>query len=359
MGVVLHGDRMTPKERIAAFATGKEFDRLPCFLSLGETATSLIGKTVAEYHHSPRVMADVDVATYRLFGQDGVGVGPGFHGIAEAMGTGLCFPDFNVPYIAEPVVRDYDDIDRLEPADPYRDGRLPLFLEATQLIIDELGDEVNVGSGIGGPFSIAACLRGTEYFLRDLRKNPEAAHRLLRLATESALRYIDAVSELGIAPGFADPVASGTVISAAQFREFAQPYLKICTDRINEKCGKRPNLHICGDTSRIWTEMADTGAATLSLDNIVDLAAAKEAVGNRVCLMGNVSPAQTLHKGTPADVEAEARSCIRKAYDSPKGYFLAAGCQIPIGTPVENIKALIDTARIYGKWPIAPERLNP
>lgn len=359
MSVELHGDRMTSKERMGAFAAGKEIDRIPCSLFLGETAAHFIGKTVSEYHHSPAVMAEAEVAVFRMFGQDGVGVGPGLFGIAEAMGTRLNFPEDGIAFVAEPVLQDWSDLDRLEPPDPHRDGRLPLWLEALQSLKEKLGDQVNVGTSVGGPFTIAGSLRGTAQFLRDLRKSPELAHRLLKLATESALRYIDAACDLGIPPGFGDPIASGTVISTTLFREFAQPYLKICMDRVIERCGKGTMLHICGDSSRIWADMADTGAATLSLDNMNDLAEAKAAVGDRVCLMGNVAPVTTIGKGKPEDVITGARACLRKAYDSPKGFILSPGCQIPIGAPVENIHALMDAARTYGRWPIDPERLKP
>ncbi len=358
MSVELREDRMTSKERMDAFAAGKEIDRIPCALFLGETAARFIGKTISEYHHSPAVMAEVEMAVFRMFGQDGAGVGPGLFGIAEAMGTRLSFPDDGIAFVAEPALKDWSDLDRLQPPDPHRDGRLPLWLEALQLLKEKLGDQVYVGSSVGGPFTVAASLRGTPQFLRDLRKNTELAHRLLKLATESTLRYIDAACDLGMPPGFADPIASGTVISATQYREFAQPYLKICMDRVIERCGKGTMLHICGDSSRIWPEMAATGAGTLSLDNMNDLAEAKVAVGDRVCLMGNVAPVTTIGKGKPEDVISEARACLLKAYDSPKGYILAPGCQIPFGAPLENIQALMDAARTYGQWPIDPERLK-
>lgn len=351
-------DEMTPKERVAAFAAGREIDRIPCFLLLGDTGAHFIGKTISQYHHSPEVMAEVEVTAFKMFRYDGVGAGPGLHGIAEAMGARLHFPEDGIPYVTEPFLKYYTDFERLSPSDPYRDGRLPLFLEALKLIKEQVGDQVNVGSSVGGPFSTAGLLRGTQNFLKDLNRNPEMAHRLLKLVTESILRYIDAVCDLDVTPSFADPIASGTVISARQFREFAKPYLKICVDRVKERRSCGPTLHICGDSRRIWSDMADTGAAVLSLDNIVDLGEAKEAVGERVCLMGNVSPVQTMLKGTKEEVIAEARECLRKAYDSPKGYFLSTGCQVPKGTPAENIEALMTAARTYGRFPINPERLN-
>jgi uroporphyrinogen decarboxylase len=351
-------DRMTPKERMAAFAAGGEIDRLPCCPMVSEHSCRLINAQVAEYSHSAELMAQAQVAVYNVYRPDSLGVGPGLFGIAEAMGTKLAYPADGMPYVDQPVLQDWSDLDRIEPTDPHKDGRLPIYLQALEMIQEQLGDLTPIGSSVGGPFTAAANLRGTANFLRDLRRHPELAHRLLQLVTDSALRYIDAVCDLGIKPGISEPTASGTVIGAKQFREFAQPYLKQYCDRIIERCGSGPQLHICGNTSRIWPEMADTGASSLSLDNIIDLAAAKEEVGDRVCLVGNVHPVDTIMKGSRDDVIAEARECIRKTYDSPKGYILASGCAIPLNAPPENVIALMDAARIYGQMPIDPERLK-
>lgn len=357
MGSGIGYDEMTPKERMTAFAAGREIDRIPCIPLIGEHACRLIGVTVSRYNHSAELMAGAQIAAFRKYRPDSVGIGPGLFGIAEAMGARLNFPEDGMPYVSEPILKNYDDLNRLLPADPHRDGRLPLYLEALKIINKQIGDQVVVGSSVGGPFTTAASLRGTANFLRDLRKNPEMAHRLLQLVTVSALRYIDAVSDLGLKPSISEPTASGTLISAEQFREFVKPYLKMYVDRIVERCGSGPMLHICGNTSRIWFDMADTGATILSLDNEIDLAEAKEAVGDRVCLAGNVPPVETLMRGTRDQVLAKAKECLRRAHDNPKGYILSSGCALPLDTPPENVMALMEAARIYGKMPIDPERL--
>ncbi|GAH62661.1 unnamed protein product, partial [marine sediment metagenome] len=108
-----------------------------------------------------------------------------------------------------------------------------------------------------------------------------------------------------------------------------------------------PILHICGRTSHIIELMAQSGAAVLSIDQI-DLLEAKEKVGDRVCIMGNVRPTETLLGGTPEDVRREARKCLEDCRDSPGGFILASGCEVPIESPPENVMALIETARSDG-----------
>lgn len=349
-------ETMTSSERTAAALTGKPYDRIPVNLLISDHAARVIGASVGEYNNSAELMARGQIAAWRRYGMDMVNTGPGLSGIPEAIGSRVAFPD-STPYVAEFAVREEADLDRLRVPDPYRDGRLPLFLDAAQIVIREIGDQVPVSMTTSGPFTTAANIRGTELFLRDLHRNPAFVHRLLRFASESVIAFATAAAEAGVRIGLADPTASGTLISARQFREFALPYLKEVVAAISA-AGAAPSLHICGNTRKIWQEMADTGAGVLSLDDAVDMGEAREQVGGRVALLGNIRPTASMYLGTPDDVRANAKECLAKGWDSPKGYILGLGCGLPIDTPPENILALVDAARSYGRWPMDPERLG-
>jgi uroporphyrinogen decarboxylase len=101
--------------------------------------------------------------------------------------------------------------------------------------------------------------------------------------------------------------------------------------------------------------MAESGAGGLSLDNAIDLEVAKREVGCRVLLIGNVNPAESMYRGTPETVRLDVKNCLKKAYDSPRGFLLALGCELPIRTPPENVHAFVDAARRYGAYPSNPE----
>jgi [methyl-Co(III) methanol-specific corrinoid protein]:coenzyme M methyltransferase len=58
-------------------------------------------------------------------------------------------------------------------------------------------------------------------------------------------------------------------------------------------------------------------------------------VGNRVCLIGNVSPSDTLLTKGSEEIMIEARACLEDGID-----ILAPGCGLAPHTPLENIKAL-------------------
>jgi uroporphyrinogen decarboxylase len=61
-----------------------------------------------------------------------------------------------------------------------------------------------------------------------------------------------------------------------------------------------------------------------------------------MAVIGNINPT-TLLTETATNIEKITREAISKA--GRKGYILAPGCDIPIGSPVENIKAMLNIAR--------------
>jgi hypothetical protein len=67
-------DEMTPKERMKAFATGEEIDRIPCIPLIGEHACRLTGVSVSRYSHSAKLMADAQIAAFRKYRPDSVGI---------------------------------------------------------------------------------------------------------------------------------------------------------------------------------------------------------------------------------------------------------------------------------------------
>ncbi len=348
---------MTSKERVVAALTGQPYDRIPVFMLLSDQAARTIGVSVGEYQNSANLLAQGQLKAWREYGMDMINTGPGLTGIAEAAGSRLAFPD-DTAYVTETAIQELTDLDRLRCPDPLRDGRLPLFLEATDTVLKEVGDQVLVSLTTAGPFTTASGLRGTEHLMRDLRRNPDFVHRLMRFATDCTIPFVREVIQRGARIGIAEPVASGTLISRKQFLEFVAPYLKELISEIKKISGGTPSLHICGNSSKIWHDMADCGAGTLSLDDEVDLAEASVAVGDRVALVGNIRPTATMALGTPNDVRRDVVECLLKGVGNPKGYILGLGCALPINTPPENIHALVAAAQEYGRWPIDPEKLQ-
>jgi uroporphyrinogen decarboxylase len=348
--VEVYGDTMTARQRIDALIAGGAIDRVPCHPFIGDHAATVLGVKVSEYHRSASLMAHAQIAAWRKYGHDWVGIGPVL-GVAECAGTVFVYPDLAAPYIIEHAIKEVEDLDRLELPDPL-DPRIELYLVAAALIEQEIGAEVPVSLNVRSPFSTAANLRGAEELLRDIVLRPEFAHRLLRYALDATLVVLEAAAGFGIRFGTSDPVASGSLISPRHYREFAQPYQRELIEAMQRISGYPALLHICGNTRKVWSDMADTGAGFISLDDVVDLGAAKEALAGRSILTGNIRPTESMYLGTPETVRENVRECLAAAGDAPGGFLLAVGCGLPIHTPTANVTALMAAVREFGRYPL-------
>ena len=197
----------------------------------------------------------------------------------------------------------------------------------------------------------AISIRQPELFLRDMIRDKKNAHRLLDFAVQCTLKWVEYnCNEFGTIPvGLADPATSANLISDRMFREFSKPHMADLLAGIKKITGSVPGIHICGRTKHIWNDLAELGFPSFSVDNCEDLAELKQTVGDKMKISGNVPPTTVLRNGTIDDVIESVKQCLIKGSDSPCGYSLAVGCEVPLGTPRENLEAYIYAARRYGR----------
>jgi len=349
-------DQMTPLERMAAYNSGHDIDRLPCIPCIGNGAARVIGCKISEFRGNAQLMAKSQIATYRLFGHDILKIFTDLYTMAEAMGAKVNYPLDETAHLDKPAISNIAEIDQLKAPNPYKDGQLPQFLEAMKIALDEVGKEVGVLAALTAPLTNASFLIGAEELVKLMLKNPEVVHKLCEVSLQANLNYAEAILNSGCVITLNDPIASSTIISPKQFKEFAFPYLKRLIDYIHSR-GKGVTLHICGKSSKIWEYMVEAGADCLSIDNVENLESLKQQVGSKVRIMGNVDPSNIMYQGTPEEVKSAVLSCLEKAYDSPKGYIVASGCGLPTETPFANIHAMMDTVRAVG-YPVTKEKLE-
>jgi uroporphyrinogen decarboxylase len=346
MAVIVE-DRMTPKERIGAFLQGQPLDRIPAAGVLLNGVSRVVGYTVKDMVTDAEKLATAHVAAYRKYRSDMICILTATASMSEAMGTKLAYPEDNAPYIETPVLQTKDDIAKLRPIDFYSDGRLPIYLEATERCVAEAGDEVFTATLFAGSFTTAAGLVGTAPFVKGLHKDAEFAHELLRYTTEQNKGWIDAIVKAGGVPFNCEPIATGSILGTEMFKKFVVPYLVELQDHVRSH-GLPALTHICGRIDSILDPFIESGPNLISVD-VADMGYISRTYGHRVALMGNVKPAETMLMGTPEDVDREVKEIIEQAGDNAAGFILSSGCELGLDTPPENIFAFMDAARKYGQ----------
>ena len=97
-------------------------------------------------------------------------------------------------------------------------------------------------------------------------------------------------------------------------------------------------LHNCGNTGGQNRSMLSTGAWGMHFGNKNDLPRTLAELPGEVLVMGNIDPAGSLRMGTPAEVKAETARLL-EATAPCANFILSSGCDIPPGTPAENVDA--------------------
>ena len=342
---------MTPRERLASYARGEYVDRLPAALSAAETIPLLYGINLCDHYFSADLMVETETRLANEFGADNMGIGLGLRTLPEALGVKLEYPKDSVSYIIAPAITSLseNELNKINPVDINKDGRLPIIAEAFERLLDKFADTHIISSGLAGPFTTAAELAGTEKFLKALIKDKESAHKLLQRSLDCVVKCCEEMNKkLGIKFTLSEPMASRNLLSKHQAEEFFFPYLKQAVERMNKFQGAT-GVHICGSTRDRWDDVVGCGVSAFWIDNCESIRDLKELYGNKIAISGNVTPVEILKNGTPAQIAEAVRQCILDGADNPCGYTLCPGCTTPVMTSRENLKAFMDAAMKYGK----------
>jgi uroporphyrinogen decarboxylase len=320
--------------------------RLPVsLLSAGSWTLNRSGLTLEQaLAAGPERIAEAIARTNEEVRCDIVWPGSGFHNLAlRAVGAQIKFRARGTPDVIGPAVTSPSEFDRLRGAELRDDPGIRALADAARILVASIGDTTVVGTSQWAPFTLGSLAWGAEHVMRAAFKDPPAVHALLERAAELCFAYLEPFLEAGVSlVSLADPTASGDMVSSAQFARYAAPYIARVAGRLRAR-GVSVLVHICGDTTGRLDQIPGTGANIMSVDYKVDLARARENLGGKIALAGNLNPVAVMQASTPEGVAEACRACIRAAGPQP-GYVLMPGCDIPPSVPVENVRAMVAAA---------------
>lgn len=326
-------ERMTPRQRVFATVHGQRRDRIPVTPLFMQFAARFIGRTFRDYYLDGAVLAEAQVAVAAAFGTDHVAVLGEPWAEADSYGMPLDYPPEGVGIPRGFLLRSRADVDALPELDPHAMPRLRQRLVCIERLRAAEPDQCVVG-WVEGPFAEYVDLRGMQEAMTDLYDDPDlfhaAAERLVRGAARFAAAQRDAGADI---IGVGDAAAS--LIGPALYGRHVLPWQQRLIAAIRAT-GALVKLHMCGNIAPILPLAATTGADILDCDWMVDLAAARRAVGPDMTLAGNFNPAGVLLRGAPPDIAEAARRCIR---DAGARFILQPGCEVPPDTAHDNLRA--------------------
>jgi uroporphyrinogen decarboxylase len=268
----------------------------------------------------------------------------------SAFGCKVSFFEHKTPHASQ-LFKAGDDFEGLAEAvscmkvpNPQNDGLLPLVLNQYRRIEPKVNDAGHLMKIVcaRGPLAIASHLMGVTDFLMAMKIDPDNTHKLIKIistlvkdwleAQANVLHDVEGIMVLDDIMGF---------MSEPDYLEFAHPYFK-------EIFAAFPTtlkiLHNDTNNKVPLPYLADLGVHIFNFSHLIDMAEARNLVGDKVCLMGNIPPLDVLTLAAPEKVKEETAKCLA-AHGNRPGLLLSAGGGASPGTPGANIKAMVAAAK--------------
>ena len=320
-------------------------ERAPWVPFAGVHAGKLKGYTATE------MLTDADKAfeslmeVNRLYKPDGQPVIFDLQIEAECLGCGLTWADDCPPSVSD---HPLDGSDEEPPEVPCNckipaktAGRIPYVLEVMRRMKEAVGRTTALYGLICGPFTLASHLRGNNLFT-DMYDFEEETAGLIGFCSRVCCRMADYYLEAGMdVIAVVDPLISQ--ISTAHFEQYlTEPCTRIF-DHIRQ-AGGLSSFFVCGDATRNIEVMCQTGPDSISVDENVNLLAAK-AITDRynIALGGNIPLTSVMLLGNQQDNMKFAVDLLDSIPDK-RNFILAPGCDMPYNVPVENAIGIAQAA---------------
>jgi MtaA/CmuA family methyltransferase len=327
---------MKGKHRIQHAFRLQAVDRIPWVPFVGVHGAKLIGVDASKYLVSDEYIFEGVSKAISLYQPDGIPVVFDLQVEAEALGCELVWSDHNPPAVISHPLLNGLTIDQLViPNDTQ--GRIPICINAAKRLRAAHPDIALYGL-ITGPFTLALHLLGTDIFMKML-EDPDYTNRLMSFTTDvsksMAQRYIDAGCDV---IAVVDPMTSQ--IDPLSFETFITPYAITIFNLIRQK-GALGSFFVCGHAQQNIEAMCKCKPDNISIDENIPLEFVKEiAFRHQISFGGNIRLTVVMLMGDKNDVQTNALECMDQG--GTIGFVLAPGCDLPMDTPVENIKAITE-----------------
>jgi len=216
----------------------------------------------------------------------------------------------------------------------------------------KLGDQGLIG--IGGGAGTSALW--DEEMVMWYFDHPEEHKKVMDERMEAVERRFANIAKMEVKPDFICVGGSGTLVfqSLDTVKNFSLPAVKRAIE-LATKLGLPTHVHSCGPEKELVKLMVEETNLSvidpLEIPPMGDciLKDLKKLYGGRIVLKGNLHTTEVMLRGSVEDVIRESKKCID---DAAKGgrFILSTGDQCGRDTPFENLRAMVETARTYGKY---------
>ena len=331
---------MTPKETLIKTLNHEATEQVAWVPFAGVHAGKLLGYTATEVLQDGDKLFQSLMEVNKLYKPSGQPVIFDLQVEAECLGCDLVWADDAPPSVSKHPLEGEDEL--VTPCyctiPTKESGRIPMILDVMKRMKEAVGDTTALYGLICGPFTLATHLRGNDIFM-DMYDDEEAVEKFLDYCSAVVMKMADYYIEAGMdVIAVVDPLISQ--ISSNHFEQFmTKPFTDIFS-HIRE-AGVYSAFFVCGDATRNIEVMCQTGPDSISIDENVDLIAAKKITDKyNIAIGGNIPLTTVMLHGSQQDNMKLVVDLLDKLEDK-RNFILAPGCDMPYDVPVENTIGIV------------------
>ena len=292
---------------------------------------------------NPELACEVTMQPLRRYKLDAAILFSDILTVPDAMGLGLHFiegegPKFRNPVQTAAAIRDLKV--------PDVESKLGYVFDAVRTIRRELNGDVPLIGFAGSPFTVGTYMveggSSREFpTIKAIAKDaPEVMDHLMNIVAETTIEYLNAQIDAG-AQAVQIFDTWGAALEGDDFRRFSMASMqKIIDGLTREKDGRKiPVILFTKGAGPLLTDLAETGCDALGVDWTTDLATAREYVGDKVALQGNLDPA-TLRESP--EVIRQGVADTLASYGTGPGHVFNLGHGITPDIDPDHLGALVD-----------------
>lgn len=290
---------------------------------------------------NPELACEVTLQPLRRFDLDAAILFSDILTIPDAMGLGLYFVTGEGPKFERPV-RSRREIGKI--ARPDVSGKLGYVFDAVQLIRKELAGSVPLIGFAGSPWTVSTYMveGGSSREFPTIKalaaEDPAALETLLDTVAATTIDYLNAQIASG-AQAIMVFDTWGAALARDDYLRFSLAPMQKIVDGLHRHGGDIPVILFTKGAGPLLTDLCETGCDALGVDWTTSLADARQFVGDRVALQGNLNPA--ILRESPEVIE-QAVADVLESYGDGPGHVFNLGHGITPDIDPDHLGALVD-----------------
>jgi len=345
---------MTKMERVVKCLQHQEADRVPVYPILSGVTRKLVNATYEEWSTNADVCAEALYTAAEKFDLDCIVTLIDLSVECDAWGQKLIFHENDAahPDYSACVIKEIEDYAKIKKVDYRTSKRMMMHIDTCKQLVEKSNGELPVVAFVFGPLGVLSMLRNQEDMYMDLYDDPDAVKAAAREINETLKEYTAALVDTGVSGIMFDTLfASGTIMSKDMWVEMEGGLVKELADVVHGK-NSLVMIHNCGQRIYFDVQIEAMNPCAISFlyppDDCNDLTECKEKYGDKVALIGCVTPAKAVI-GTDEEWDAECKEQI-DIFKKGGGFMLATGCEYPSGADFDRAERMVAIAKTYGAY---------